>query len=102
MGLLACFGIGIVEFREVNSAAEAVAAAEDLRYPVAAKATGEMWRRRVDLDGVRLDLTNAESVEIGYTDLATISKQRSCTCRRWLRRASGARSASATIPRLDR
>ena len=72
--LLACFGIDIVEFREVNSAAEAVAAAEELGYPVAVKATGELWRRRVDLDGVRLDLTNAESVEIGYTDLATISE----------------------------
>ncbi|HEY5857027.1 MAG TPA: GNAT family N-acetyltransferase [Aldersonia sp.] len=71
--LLACFGIQIVEFREVNSAAEAVAAAEELGYPVAAKATGEMWRRRIDLDGVRLDLTSPESVEVGYTDLATIS-----------------------------
>ncbi|MBF6335767.1 GNAT family N-acetyltransferase [Nocardia abscessus] len=70
--LLACYGISVVEFREVRSADEAVAAAEELGYPVAAKATGELWRRRPDLTGVRLDLWRPEAVRQGYADLAEL------------------------------
>ncbi|MGQ4614939.1 GNAT family N-acetyltransferase [Nocardia sp. R7R-8] len=70
--LLGCYGISVVEFREVRSAEEAVAAAEELGYPVAAKATGEVWRRRPDLTGVRLDLWRPEAVRQGYADLAEL------------------------------
>ncbi|MFD6160747.1 GNAT family N-acetyltransferase [Nocardia sp. NPDC060256] len=70
--LLDCYGISVVEFREVRNADEAVAAAEELGYPVAAKATGEMWRRRPDLTGVRLDLWRPEAVRQGYADLAEL------------------------------
>lgn len=70
--LLACYGISVVEFREVRDAEEAVAAAEELGYPVAAKATGELWRRRPDLTGVRLDLWRPEAVRQGYADLAQL------------------------------
>ncbi|MFI2280097.1 bifunctional acetate--CoA ligase family protein/GNAT family N-acetyltransferase [Nocardia beijingensis] len=70
--LLACYGISVVEFREVRSAEEAVAAAEELGYPVAAKATGELWRRRPDLTGVRLDLWRPEAVRQGYADLVEL------------------------------
>ncbi|MBF6203205.1 GNAT family N-acetyltransferase [Nocardia asteroides] len=70
--LLACYGISVVEFREVRTAEEAVAAAEELGYPVAAKATGELWRRRPDLTGVRLDLWRPEAVRQGYADLAEL------------------------------
>ncbi|MBF6296783.1 GNAT family N-acetyltransferase [Nocardia amamiensis] len=70
--LLACYGISVVEFREVRTADEAVAAAEELGYPVAAKATGELWRRRPDLTGVRLDLWRPEAVRQAYTDLAEL------------------------------
>jgi acyl-CoA synthetase (NDP forming)/ribosomal protein S18 acetylase RimI-like enzyme len=70
--LLACYGISVVRFREVRSAEEAVAAAEELGYPVAAKATGELWRRRPDLTGVRLDLWRPEAVRQGYADLAEL------------------------------
>ncbi|MGX1772771.1 bifunctional acetate--CoA ligase family protein/GNAT family N-acetyltransferase [Nocardia brasiliensis] len=70
--LLDCYGISVVEFREVRSAEEAVAAAQELGYPVAAKATGEMWRRRPDLTGVRLDLWTPEAVRQGYADLAEL------------------------------
>ncbi|MBD0323340.1 MAG: GNAT family N-acetyltransferase, partial [Aldersonia sp.] len=71
--LLACFGVKIVDFREVHTPAEAASAADELGYPVAAKATGEMWRQRADLDGVRLDLSSAESVRHAYDDLSAIS-----------------------------
>ncbi|MEV6276160.1 GNAT family N-acetyltransferase [Nocardia sp. NPDC051832] len=70
--LLDCYGIRVVEFREVRSADEAVAAAEELGYPVAAKATGEMWRRRPDLSGVRLDLWRPEAVRQAYTHLVDL------------------------------
>ncbi|BAD58625.1 GNAT family N-acetyltransferase [Nocardia farcinica] len=70
--LLACYGIRVVEFQEVRNADEAVAAAEALGYPVAAKATGETWRRRPDLSGVRLDLWRPEAVRQAYTDLVAM------------------------------
>ncbi|WP_319944439.1 bifunctional acetate--CoA ligase family protein/GNAT family N-acetyltransferase [Nocardia macrotermitis] len=71
--LLDCYGIGVVEFREVRDAAGAVAAAAELGYPVAAKATGELWRNRSDLNGVRLDLWRPSAVERAYADLAEVS-----------------------------
>lgn len=71
--LLDCYGIGIVEFREVRDAASAEAAAEELGYPVAAKATGELWRNRSDLNGVRLDLWRPSAVQRAYDDLAEVS-----------------------------
>ncbi|MEU4705658.1 GNAT family N-acetyltransferase [Nocardia salmonicida] len=70
--LLDCYGIDVVEFRAVRDAEQAVAAAEELGYPVAAKATGELWRRRPDLIGVRLDLWGPEAVHQAYTDLVEI------------------------------
>ncbi|MET9213904.1 MULTISPECIES: bifunctional acetate--CoA ligase family protein/GNAT family N-acetyltransferase [unclassified Nocardia] len=70
--LLSCYGIEVVEFRAVHDAEQAVAAAEELGYPVAAKATGELWRRRPDLLGVRLDLWTPDAVRQAYTDLVEI------------------------------
>nr|WP_309231097.1 GNAT family N-acetyltransferase [Nocardia sp. SYP-A9097] len=71
--LLGCYGIRVVEFREVRDADAAVAAAEELGYPVAAKATGEIWRNRPDLTGVRLDLWRSDAVRRGFTELSEIS-----------------------------
>ncbi|MEU7629271.1 GNAT family N-acetyltransferase [Nocardia sp. NPDC049220] len=70
--LLACYGISVVDFREVRTANEAIAAAAELGYPVAVKATGELWRRRPDLTGVRLDLWRPEAVGQAYVDLAEL------------------------------
>ncbi|MGW4848684.1 acetate--CoA ligase family protein [Nocardia brasiliensis] len=47
--LFDCYGISVVEFREVRGAEEAVAAAQELGYPVVAKAIGGgygTWGRR--------------------------------------------------------
>ncbi|WP_405139763.1 GNAT family N-acetyltransferase [Nocardia sp. NBC_01388] len=71
--LLGCYGIRIVEFREVLDAETAVLAAEQFGYPVAAKATGEIWRNRPDLTGVRLDLWRPDEVRRAFTELAEIS-----------------------------
>ncbi|MET8796538.1 GNAT family N-acetyltransferase [Nocardia sp. NPDC004568] len=70
--LLDCYGISVVEFRAVRSAEAAVAAAEELGYPVAAKATNESWRRRPDMSWVRLDLWRPEAVRQAYRDLVEL------------------------------
>ncbi|MBF6284743.1 GNAT family N-acetyltransferase [Nocardia cyriacigeorgica] len=76
VALLECYGISVVDFREVRDADAAVAAAEELGYPVAAKATSDAWRRRPDLSGVRLDLWRPEAVRQAYTDLVALSGER--------------------------
>ncbi|MGW5573295.1 bifunctional acetate--CoA ligase family protein/GNAT family N-acetyltransferase [Nocardia thailandica] len=70
--LLACYGLDVVDFRVVGDAEAAVAAAEELGYPVAAKATGALWRHRPDLVGVRLDLWGPDAVRRAYADLVEI------------------------------
>ncbi len=87
--LLSCYGIGVVDFVEVTDAAEAVAAAERLGYPVAAKATGATWRSRPDMSGVRLDLANAEAVRHGYSDLAQVTRSTRVHIQRMARRGIG-------------
>jgi acyl-CoA synthetase (NDP forming) len=87
--LLSCYGIEIVPHRAVTSAAEAVAAAEDLGYPVAVKATGERWWRRPDLEGVRLDLATPEAVRAAYGDLAELSDVANVYVQRMARKGIG-------------
>ncbi len=71
--LLACYGVHIAPFRSVTTEDEAVAAAHEIGFPVAVKATGAQWRHRPDLTGVRLDLVDDDSVRIAYRDLAAVS-----------------------------
>lgn len=54
--LLSCYGIDVWESVPVRDADEAVAAAEQLGWPVALKSTAESLRHRADLGGVRLDI----------------------------------------------
>ncbi|WP_063040331.1 bifunctional acetate--CoA ligase family protein/GNAT family N-acetyltransferase [Nocardia grenadensis] len=70
--LLESYGISVVEFRAVRDAEAAVAAAEALGYPVAAKATNESWRRRPDMSWVRLDLWRPDAVRQAYRDLVEL------------------------------
>ncbi|MGH3586394.1 MAG: acetate--CoA ligase family protein, partial [Pseudonocardia sp.] len=51
----------------------AVAAADELGYPVALKAVGDRWRHRTDLVGVRLDLGAPAGVRRAYGDLARLT-----------------------------
>ncbi|MGH3757966.1 GNAT family N-acetyltransferase [Actinophytocola sp.] len=71
--LLACYGIGVVPYRVAVSADDAVAAAEELGFPVAVKATGERFWRRADLAGVRLDLSTPDSVREAYARMTELS-----------------------------
>lgn len=68
MRLLACYGIDVWPHVVVRDADEAVAAAERLGWPVVLKSSQAALRHRIDLGGVRLDLTGPgplrEAVEL--------------------------------------
>ncbi|WP_231988124.1 bifunctional acetate--CoA ligase family protein/GNAT family N-acetyltransferase [Nakamurella panacisegetis] len=68
--LLDCYGIGILPFETADTAADVVAAAERIGYPVALKAYDLTWRHRYDQLGVRLSLGDADQVAVAYDDLA--------------------------------
>ncbi|MFC8733981.1 GNAT family N-acetyltransferase [Luteimicrobium sp. NPDC057192] len=71
--VLACYGITLWPATPVHDADGAVAAARELGYPVALKATSEALRHRADLGGVRLDVTGDDEVRAGLESLrATI------------------------------
>ncbi|WP_308257850.1 GNAT family N-acetyltransferase [Pseudonocardia lacus] len=71
--LLGCYGIGLVDFRRVEGVEQAVAAAEELGYPVAVKAAGERWRHRTDQVGVRLDVVTADAVRRAHGDFLALT-----------------------------
>jgi acyl-CoA synthetase (NDP forming) len=71
-GLLACYGIPWV-YRAIGSAAQAVAAADEIGYPVALKSFDDSLRHRIDQAGVRLGLTDAEQVMAAYHELSPIT-----------------------------
>lgn len=69
-GLLAAYGINVVESVRVASEQEAVAAARKLGYPVAMKAAAPGLRHRLDLGAVRLDLPDKARVRRAYAKMA--------------------------------
>ncbi|MFC5994941.1 GNAT family N-acetyltransferase, partial [Pseudonocardia hispaniensis] len=73
LDLLACYGIEVTPFRRVSGVEAAVAAADELGYPVVVKAVGERWRHRTDLVGVRLDLGAPAAVVRACRELADIT-----------------------------
>ncbi|MET4095887.1 GNAT family N-acetyltransferase [Arthrobacter sp. UYCu712] len=60
--LLGHYGIRVVPSEGFETAEEAVAAADELGWPVALKTTDPALRHRLDLGGVRLDIPDAESL----------------------------------------
>jgi acyl-CoA synthetase (NDP forming)/GNAT superfamily N-acetyltransferase len=68
--LLACYGVRLTDFRIATDQAGAIAAAEEIGYPVALKAYDQALRHREDRIGVRLDLSDASAVASGYRALA--------------------------------
>ncbi|NMR19376.1 GNAT family N-acetyltransferase [Cellulomonas fimi] len=67
--LLACYGIDVWTGITVAGVDEAVAAAEELGWPVALKSTSPLLRHRADLGGVRLDLGDVEDLRGAYAHL---------------------------------
>lgn len=72
VGLLAAYGIDVVESAPVRSAGEAVDAAIRLGFPVALKAAAPGLRHRLDLGAVRLDLPDAATVHRAYAEMSAV------------------------------
>jgi acetyltransferase len=67
--LLAAYGFPLVPQRTARSAAEAIAAAMEIGYPVVLKVESERISHKTDVGGVRVDLRNADEVGAAYQDL---------------------------------
>ncbi|MFV0133201.1 GNAT family N-acetyltransferase [Streptomyces sp. HMX87] len=63
------YGIRLHRALPAPTAADAVAAARGIGYPVALKATAPHLRHRADLGGVRLDLADEEQLRRAYEEL---------------------------------
>jgi acyl-CoA synthetase (NDP forming) len=68
--LLRCYGIDLWDVRPAATAAEAVAAADELGYPVALKATAPHLRHHRELGGVRLDVDDPEEMQGAFEAMA--------------------------------
>ncbi|SFL09958.1 bifunctional GNAT family N-acetyltransferase/acetate--CoA ligase family protein [Geodermatophilus ruber] len=66
IALLAAYGVPLLDTRTVTDAEAAVAAAEQIGYPVVLKSTAPWLRHRSDLGGVRLDLLDADAVRSAF------------------------------------
>lgn len=69
--LLADFGLPVNKGTVVTGEAEAVAAANDLGYPVAVKTANPEIQHKAAQDGVRLDLPDASAVAAAWRDLSS-------------------------------
>lgn len=67
--LLAAYGIDLWRRIEVDTADEAVAAAEEVGYPVVLKSLSPLVRGRSILDGVRVDLRDEDSLRVAFATL---------------------------------
>lgn len=68
--LLGCYGIQVWPERRVTDPEQALAAADELGWPVALKPADEVLRHRTDLGGVRLDLSTPAELTEAYTSAA--------------------------------
>ena len=66
--LLADYGVPVVESRAATSAADAVAVADALGYPVVLKTAGVLHKS--DVGGVVLGLADADALRTAYSDMA--------------------------------
>jgi acyl-CoA synthetase (NDP forming)/RimJ/RimL family protein N-acetyltransferase len=70
-GLLAAAGLPVAAHRQVGSADEAAAAAEEIGYPVVLKAAGVERYHRGEDGGVALDLHDSEAVRAAFERMAS-------------------------------
>lgn len=68
--LLSAFGLTLWPATRVSTLDEAVAAAEEIGWPVALKASDEVLRHRADLGGVRLDLSTVDELRDAVTSVS--------------------------------
>lgn len=70
LGLLAEYGIAVTQSRSVSDVAEALAAAEQIGYPVVLKTDEPQVQHKSDVGGVLLGTGDAGQLAAGYADLA--------------------------------
>ncbi|MFC0580874.1 bifunctional acetate--CoA ligase family protein/GNAT family N-acetyltransferase [Micrococcoides hystricis] len=70
--LLASYGVHLLETIPFETPEEAVAAAEELGWPVALKATDSYLRHRLDLGGVRLNIPDEASLRANITQMRAL------------------------------
>ncbi len=74
--LLAHYGIPVVEMKTAATESEAVARASEIGYPVVLKLLSNTIAHKTDVDGVRLQLQNAEQVQAAYRSIqASVSEK---------------------------
>jgi len=69
--LLGAYGFPLAPSRVAATLAEAIAAAQELGYPVVLKAVSPRIPHKTDVGGVRVDLRNADEVGRAFRDLTT-------------------------------
>ncbi|WP_113903266.1 MULTISPECIES: bifunctional GNAT family N-acetyltransferase/acetate--CoA ligase family protein [Brevibacterium] len=70
--LLSCYGIEVLPYLTAASVDEALAAADAIGYPVALKAVSATLRHRMELGGVRLNITNADELRDDFLAIQDI------------------------------
>jgi acetyltransferase len=74
--LLEAYGFPVAPTRLAKSAAEAIAAAQELGYPVVLKIESSRISHKTDVGGVKVDLRNADEVGAAYRDLVSRLRRR--------------------------
>lgn len=69
--LLRCYGISVLDSATVTTADEASAAAWKLGWPVALKSTHRSLKQRLDLGGVRLNITDEAMLRADFAQMST-------------------------------
>jgi len=69
--ILDAYGFPMAPWRTVSNAAEAIAAAIDLGYPVVLKVASQRISHKTDVGGVRVDLRNADEVGAAFAELTS-------------------------------
>jgi acetyltransferase len=70
------YGFPVVPYALARSADEAVEAARRMEFPVVLKISGPKILHKTDVGGVKLNLTDEESVRNGYNDMIATVKER--------------------------
>lgn len=70
LALLRAYGVPVVAAKPADSPHEAIAAAEEIGYPVAVKTRAPGVQHKSDVRGVKLGLSDAAEVEDAYRELA--------------------------------
>ena len=69
--ILEAYGFPLVPSRHAASAAEAIAAAQEIGYPVVLKIDSDVISHKTEVGGVKVDLRNADEVGHGFRELRT-------------------------------